>query len=182
MLLRYIKGRSSNWICFAGYSIVICLLVILSGFHCFLGETVKNKLLKIEVIESHMGTWREQHFHFFHCSCPSSPTPVDLCEHALHPITPWDIFSTYSYCLCWKVLIRLYIFKEVLQTDSPWPFVSSLTDRQHSPRWKERKGQKRRQLEEDSAITHIHTHTQIIVWLESWMNDGAIKSREPFNQ
>lgn len=141
MLLQQIKGGGSNWICFAGYSSLICLLVILSGFYCFLSKQWEKKMLKIEWLNvrwEHDGTFLSiSALALFHTqSCPpiwALPPSLDtLCYLPLHILT--------VSCL-WRLMILPSVFKEAHHSGSPWPFISAVTDRQHSLRWKaHRKG------------------------------------------
>lgn len=94
MLLQYIRGRGSSWICFAGYSILICLFVILSRIYCFLKKQRKTEYWKFRWNEVRWEQeWKPLFSHSF------STTPLHLSELSLHLLTFSATFATYSHCL-----------------------------------------------------------------------------------
>lgn len=114
---------------------------MLSGFHCFLRKQRKTKYWKLRWLKvrwEHEGTllsYLSSFSLFLTNSCPSIwsflPSLGTLC-HFLY---------IFSLSLVWRILILLSVFKQAHPSDSPWPFIGALSDRQHSPRWKaHRKG------------------------------------------
>lgn len=74
--------------------------------------------------------------HLSHSPLSFPPNPLHLSKHRFHPLSSFATLHVLSLSLIWRLLILLSSLEEAQHSDSPWPLISPLTDRQHSPRWR----------------------------------------------